>query len=145
MNSWEYCILCCNLFCPKLKMWTFLQEQIKKMIFTPHSCEVYDLLLWCRCDGLISCQCCLQVNNIGLFFCQLSVPLCQHGIHFLAPLPLWLDLLPLEEISYQLFIREIKTDFKACLLLTPGKIRAVHHSQLNLKIHATIEKGRLKK
>ncbi len=75
------------------------------MMFKPHSCEVYDLLLWCRYDGLISCQRCLQVDNIGLFFCQLPVSLCQHSVHFLTSLPLCLNFLPLEEISNDFYQR----------------------------------------
>lgn len=74
------------------------KQKTVTMSFPPHSCELSDLLWW-RCDRLISCQRRLQVNNIGLFLCQLLVLLCQHGVHFLASLPLWLNLLPLEEIS----------------------------------------------
>lgn len=56
-------------------------------------------LWWCRCEGLISSQRCLQVDNISLLLCQLPVSLRQHGVHLLASLPLGLRLLSLEEIN----------------------------------------------
>lgn len=57
---------------------------------------MHDLWLWCRCQGLISCQRCLQVDNIGLLLCQFPVLLCQHSIDFFTSLQLKLHLFSLD-------------------------------------------------